>query len=715
MSFKPLLIAPIKSGVQENVDSWMIPEDAFIHLDNAFIEQGRVRKKPLYELLGRLAKAVTAESLGVAPGPTYSGTLAQVGIVPGSLIITDGVKTATDDGTCGFSGDVTAGTINYATGAYSITFDGATVAAVEADYSWYPMLPCMGLHTYEKAAVNYEDTIAFDTTASYIFDSASTQFTHITGAAVPNDNVWSSNNSQFFSTCNHWYDASNNRLFWAVNGKAQNTNKDGIKFYNGTQWEALRPVINAAGAFLEGASVIIPYKNMLFVMNTIENGGAAVNYGNRVRWCQNGTPLISVEADAWRQDINGKGGNWDIATTEVITGAKEYMGNIIIFCERSVFLMKFTGETELPIRIIKISDVYGSEGINGPVVDEKGCFFIGNENIAAFNGTKVAPIDEAIPRFVTDEINNDNEAVNRLASIRDSYYKSILWSYPGVQNDPTFPNKVLVMNTDNGAFSRWNDSFTCYGKYQNNVDLTWEKAKFSWESSSRTWAGGSQSRRPEIIAGNQQGFVVRLDKETLFNDTSLAITAIDISTKAFTIPNHNLDVGQYLWFYLVNGISGLNTETAMRVTEVVDSDNIIIETTNTLTGAYTGGGLVSIIQNFRIQTKKLNLLKQTGTNVRISYIDVLLDRTFSGTASLDVYTNNNLTQPAITKIFSTQTIKNDTENYEWHRIPINTTAQSVSLRFYLNEEQLASVESSFNSFVIHATNIWVKPAGRIVK
>ena len=78
---------------------------------------------------------VTAEAIGASPGPTYTGTLATVSGVRTcfSTVFTDGTKTLTDDKNGAFTGDGT-GTINYTTGAYSITFNGATVAPVTCTY-----------------------------------------------------------------------------------------------------------------------------------------------------------------------------------------------------------------------------------------------------------------------------------------------------------------------------------------------------------------------------------------------------------------------------------------------------------------------------------------------------------------------------------------------------------------------------------------------------
>lgn len=45
MKGKPYLIAPFESGLQKGLEPWLLPEDAFTRLNNAFIYRGRVRKR----------------------------------------------------------------------------------------------------------------------------------------------------------------------------------------------------------------------------------------------------------------------------------------------------------------------------------------------------------------------------------------------------------------------------------------------------------------------------------------------------------------------------------------------------------------------------------------------------------------------------------------------------------------------------------------------
>lgn len=80
---------------------------------------------------------VTGEAIGSSGSTNYSGTLAVAG-APKTIMyvsITDGTETFKDDRNGNLVGDAGGtGTINYATGAYDVTFAATTGGAVTADY-----------------------------------------------------------------------------------------------------------------------------------------------------------------------------------------------------------------------------------------------------------------------------------------------------------------------------------------------------------------------------------------------------------------------------------------------------------------------------------------------------------------------------------------------------------------------------------------------------
>lgn len=70
-------------------------------------------------------------------GTAVTGFLAWTPVAPGSVTISTGAVVATDDGQENLTGTgISAGTIDYATGAYSITFDAASTVPVIASYGY---------------------------------------------------------------------------------------------------------------------------------------------------------------------------------------------------------------------------------------------------------------------------------------------------------------------------------------------------------------------------------------------------------------------------------------------------------------------------------------------------------------------------------------------------------------------------------------------------
>lgn len=87
------------------------------------------------------SSSVSGETLGAGDGikVTFSGTLAQDQVKEGSLTITAGAQSVSDDGAGNLTGDG-SGSVNHVTGAYSVTFNAAPAngTSVTAAYSYFP-------------------------------------------------------------------------------------------------------------------------------------------------------------------------------------------------------------------------------------------------------------------------------------------------------------------------------------------------------------------------------------------------------------------------------------------------------------------------------------------------------------------------------------------------------------------------------------------------
>ena len=146
-----------RGGLQTNKKPFMIPEQAFQKLTNAYVFRDRVQKRKGIKFIGRLQRILTSQSLGVTvAGPPNTVTIADIfatlgitgenpQITQGSLVITvaaPDAATFTDLGDGNFSvtgAGVAAGSyVNYITGLVVLQFSALVGgAAITANLNYY--------------------------------------------------------------------------------------------------------------------------------------------------------------------------------------------------------------------------------------------------------------------------------------------------------------------------------------------------------------------------------------------------------------------------------------------------------------------------------------------------------------------------------------------------------------------------------------------------
>ncbi len=305
----------------------------------------------------------------------------------------------------------------------------------------------------------------------------------------------------------------------------------------------------------------------------------------------------------------------------------------------------------------------------------------------------------------------------------------------------------MVYNYVNGTYAVFNDSFTCYGYFQRTNDVTWATLPYeNWSEWNNPWDSGIiQSDFPDIVAGNQQGFVLTLNQGS-FNGSSLAITAITAANPVqITSPNHNLQTGQ---FVKVTGIIGSGSPNPNTLNDVIyrvirSSANIIeLQLYNTTShqcenvelvagGTYLGGGRLTVLNNINIQTKRFSPFYELGSQVRLGFVDCFLQKTSLGEVSIDCFIDENtnipindpsdfnnrgllgdnvvLTRPESGIPFQAQQEK------IWHRIYFSTACQNFQLKFYMDDAQMSDENINSSDFVLHALTLYLSQNSRMVQ
>jgi len=757
MSSQTFAIVDLRDGARRDVTPFLLSNDAFPILENAYLFRGRIEKRSCFRPVGTDGRL--KYSLGNTGASPFAATLEDA---IGGLTIATGVGSfrigsviLTDPGGASpvtlLSTDATySGTLNRGTGALSITHPA--IAATPVIY--VPGLPVMGLRVLEQDAINSEQLMAFDTRYSYQFDDGSGDFVvRDSFYTAANLFVWTGTDSDQFWSCNY------RNAFWATNNiagyhAAQNAQAagegDGIRWYGTesgggvTGWANFNPQLTATPTYLNGGLIILPYKDRLVVLNTLEgaNLGATTRFAQRARWSQNGTPFYGVfptngsaQADAWRSDVVGKGGFIDAPTQEAIVSAEFVKDTLIVFFERSTWQLVYTNNETLPFVWQKINTELGCESTFSIVPFDRGAIGIGNYGIITTDSVNVIRIDEKIPDEVF-QIQNINNGVKRVSGIRDYNAQLAYFSYPirvdedgeSVTYDLTFPNQVLVYNYLDNSWAEFDDCFTCFGYWQKFADVTWPSLPVSWESKQTAWNSAVlQGRYPDVVAGNQRGFVLIFSQLQLNGQNCPSISISNITSASYTItaPDHNFTNNQYVMFTGIQGVTSTNSggtpnNVIYKVSSATTSTFVAIPVDPALdiwSGTYTGGGVITHIPNITITTKEFNPFYENGDSVRLNYLDIYCDRTSDGEFTANFYASSNTSQEIDTQSVLTSPEPSPSfssgQTRIWHRVYSNSFGSFFQNVFTLNDTQIRDLSIATSDITIHGIVYYVNSAGRL--
>ena len=768
----PNYIGAYDKGLTKNKKPFLVPDKAFSDLQNAYVWREQVRKREGLELVGRLQRNLSAVlltntvsaggagavsfniftglipavvSVGevnaeITPGTASSPIVIVLG-APADITLTDstgtGILVITGAGSANFS----SAQINYATGEVTLVALGAFGASsITVTLSYYPGLPVMGILLRELANINEEQTVFFDTRYAYIFSAGFFQ-EFITAAP----NTWNGSDSEFFWGTNYRGITPDIRTFFVTNFNNGAT-PDPIRYTTtGSAWVDFAPLVSATHTLWQ-ARIIIPYYGRLLMLNTWEGEtglgqGAALNFFARCRFSQIGNP---VEVDAYRTDIFGKGGFIDAPTSEMIVSATFYKNTLIVGFESSTWQLRYVGEYGIPFIWERISSDFGTESTFSQVLFDDGVLSIGDKAIVASNGVSVKRIDIDIPDTVFI-FKNALQGTYRIQGIRDFTRELVYWCYvdsTDQQVDQKFPNRVLVYNYRNQTWAVFRDNVTAFGTLQPSTAITWDSLIIKWDDEDVTWdSPEEQTAFPFIVAGNQQGFVHKYGYTTP-DDGSLSITAIDLTTSPIqlTIPNHNLEDGeivflQDLQFLDSTGTTILPTNLNDQTYQVQFISNDIIGIlkydvpsaayvnnftfTPVNTALYVGGGTAALDPVLYVQTKDFNPYQDKGTQMKLSYIDFLMDATPSAAMTVQLWLNSSMSvqgnllvgnQEVPTSLQAPYYVPNS--EYAWHRFYATLAGQYIRVVVTYDDLLMNTVSTRNQYWIMNAMNLWTRPGGR---
>lgn len=818
--YSPLKITGMTTGLVQQREEFLLPDDAYPSLENAYVWRERIRRKKGYQLLGRLQRTVQQTVINPVPAGQTTITLTNylittlaltnqpdATLAPGLTSFSFGAPdTATfvDNGDGTFTvtglGDAATSSINYSTGDITFGFTAPTtgggVAATTTNY--YPNLPVMGIRTRELQNSSNDQTVFWDQVYAYIFNNGTNAFQEFIPGTTWNAHGGGVDATDFFWTTNYWVSATlipgtatpfftttNVKLFWETNNTGQfGATSDPPRITDGTTWypfyDDATPA-NTPWAKIDNTTYLVnwlsmlPFRGRMVTFNTWEgvNATSAANFSNRIRWSTIGNPFIPYAAGppatgSWRDDIRGQGGFLDIPTSEDIVSVGFVRDNLVIYCERSTWQLRYTGRSIAPFQIEKVNSELGGEGPFSAVQFDTSLVGIGDKGIVECDSYKSERIDIKIPDFVFD-FRNSNNGPFRVHGVRDFINRLSYWTIPlqdgyDPRVDPAswiFPNRRLVYNYENDSWALFTDSLTTLGTYQPQSSRTWLNTNVPWIRCNFSWISSQPAAIPSILGGNQQGFVEYLDELTT-NDPSLfiqdivghGIAGVPITGTAtvVTSPNHNLLTG------FVIGISGIPTGTPYASLNggvfgvvVLDADSFQLMVYDPVSQEFSlpqldvppadpfvGYGLIDIRDNFSIISKKFNFLDE-GQSIQMGYLDILMNATEPnepGAISLRVYLDYNDSEASNivpqNEINDYSVVSNPDTFFNsvipttssslngkggskfWQRVYCPTRANFLTLEYTFSNGQMAGEEQT-KDVQIDAQVLWIRKAGRMTQ
>jgi hypothetical protein len=786
MAFDRFLVGPINTGLQRDLKPFLIPDDAFTELQNAYVFRGRVRKRfgsiwmgPLQTQTRLAIQIGTTDGAGNLAFTALPGTILNVGamfsagnilfnVIAVPIVVGNAATLSTDQG----PGGPAVGTVRLNStvpNVYQFRITGGQAAIALAPVFFYPALPVMGITQYEIGAINNHPTYAFDTEFAYKFTGGSWSRS---GAAI-----WHGDDTKYFWATN-WQSVSGTVVLYVTNFNAQvgagspGANDDPIWYmFPQDTWVAMlgsgpngifflpNGGARQASPFVQTARIILPFKDRLILLNTIENDnstfamnpgtGVATAYPQRCRYSFNGSPLA---LNAWYEqnqvDAGGNkaagGGFIDAATDEQIISAEFIKDRLIVYFERSTWELAYTGNEVLPFVWQKLNTELGSQGTFSSVPFDTQVMVVGNTGIHACNGSNVARIDEKIPDEIFNGFKTSDNATLRISGIRDYYTELVYWIFEDTEltDNQNFANQILVYNYKTGSWALFDDCYTTFGYFEQSTDMTWASSfPLTWQEATFAWNDNIvEANKRQVLAGTPDGFVVILAPDVARNAPAMQITNIAYDGTGIitlTIINHNFtanptDFDETDYILIENVIADGPTEaflnnTIFPIATVVDANNITINTNGALlAGMYLGGGTGTRVSNVQIQTKWINPYFSKDRSVYLHKVDFAVSRTSGGAITVDYYpssSNISMLEQADatgclvgTGVLETSPyalyLLETTQEILWHPVYFQTVGESIQLALYFTGEQMVQPAISLVDFQLHSFILYTSPTSQ---
>lgn len=511
MSFQELLIADFVEGQRLDRETWLAPNNAFKNLENVFLRRGIIQKRYGYSEFGRVGTSYLESSAALG---SSNYTALNLPVLAGSIYITDTVEYFTDDGAGVLTGSAGgSGTIVYSTGVMNVTFNAAPTTTPTVAYqvlASHADLTIRGIFNLENSlssdrgiVIDRQKLLQYNP-ATEIFDAkplATTGvYTYFGGATQLVDGI------EFFE-----------KLYF-TDGLASGGDSSGIWKYDPTagnlgEVTKFEPELSTTPSDIVTQALIIKgYYRHILLFNVIE-GTSLTNHRQRVRWSKvDGGNNISTD---WLANVPGGGSSLDAATNETIVAAGLVKGTMVVAFERSIWVLDYTGNKDVPFRWRHLEGELTIGATFGTVETENMVIFIGEGGIYGCDGIRVEELSKKIPDFTLEDVEIDT--FSKCSAVYDERLNQILLSYPATSVNTGENSRMKVIGIDEGWFTDYDYGMRCTGSYISDSETTWNAviAEYgdSWaQIKGKTYAEITKQKKESVVlGGSTDGYVYELN------------------------------------------------------------------------------------------------------------------------------------------------------------------------------------------------------------
>jgi len=733
---QPFSISNFRTGLDEELQPWLTPEDAFTELFDAFVYRGVLRPRRGFRRFATGGVRVNtryddsktqrsrSENFNISTSTTFNETMANTPLSRRTITLTDasgGPLQITIDHNGNFSGDVNLGgtnSVDYDTGQIQAEFNAATTDPITVIYQTESAQPIMGIFNFIKEDGERE-LIVCDQDVVNKYNASRNYFDGLPFSSASSLTTFTGDKTNFFSSTMYFGRNGSNKPVTPRLILTNNIDKPvffddtgEIKGYNNT---TDNPDYNAPadGDINKALHVFYINERLLWLSPTL----GSVLFPRRLLW--SGILDNSGNGDDYNAPSSGF---LDISDQGVIRAAKQEHNEITIWTTENIWMVSITADVDEPFRVRKIgaSQFRGSQAPYSGVNWFGEAIAIGRHGIVSSDGRQASRIDDKLPKFTEERVQqNDFNLITGGLAFEDSQF---WWPYPDPLDDPTTSSRILVRNFEEQSWSIFRYPCNVVGYFKRTEEISWDDVHCDptdpdncndptwaeWDTTEDVWDELSWQDDAFItLVGDANGIVYNLVEDA--NDQLTQITGVTQANGAVvTVEDDLFEVGDVV---LIDGVSGVeeNGESVINDKEftvtAVSGNTITINLDSSSASAYSSGGYVVKGFEFLSKTKPLNPFVEQGKKARLKKVQFFVNAD-SGTFEVDFFTDQN-PDPWKESVTLNTTAEIPGQQKVWKTLTVNQVANFHSMRI---RQKDTAVNGAFHEF-----KFWFEPVGRLVR